>query len=66
MTTVKRIEREIRKLDRSSLATFRDWFRKYDSHLWDEQIERDTQAGKLEKLAKQAISAHRRGKTNEL
>ena len=66
MTTVRLLERKVRELDRSSLASFRNWFRKYDSHLWDEQIERDVRSGKLEKLAKEAISSHVRGKTKEL
>ena len=66
MTTVQILERKVRKLDRLSLASFRNWFRKFDSHLWDEQIETDARSGKLEKLAKQAISSHMRGKTKEL
>ena len=66
MTTVQILERKVRELDRLSLASFRNWFRKFDSHLWDEQIEIDVRSGKLEKLAKQAISSHIRGKTKEL
>ena len=66
MTTVQLLERKVRELDRSSLTAFRNWFRKYDSHLWDEQIDRDIHSGKLEKLAKQAISSHMRGNTKEL
>ena len=66
MTTVQLLERKVQKLDRSSLAAFRKWFRKYDSELWDEQIEKDARSGKLEKFAKQALAEHNRGKTKEL
>ena len=66
MTTVQLLERKVQELDRSNLAAFRKWFRKYDSELWDDQIEKDVRSGKLEKLAKQALSEHKRGKTKEL
>ena len=66
MTTVQLLERKVQKLDRSGLAAFRKWFRKYDSELWDDQIEKDVRSGKLEKFAKQALSEHKRGKTKEL
>ncbi|OGR89771.1 MAG: hypothetical protein A3A86_04655 [Elusimicrobia bacterium RIFCSPLOWO2_01_FULL_60_11] len=66
MTIVQLLERKVRKLDRPSLTAFRNWFRKYDSNLWDDQIEKDVRYGRLEKFAKEALSAHKRGKTKEL
>jgi len=60
------LEREIKKLDRPSLAVFRDWFRKFDSEAWDRQIEKDARAGKLSKLARVALSQHKAGKTKSL
>jgi len=63
---IQDIEKEVKKLDRTGLAAFRDWFRKFDSDAWDRQIERDARAGKLEKLAQQAVRAHQAGKTREL
>jgi hypothetical protein len=65
MTRVQVLEHEVKKLDRSSLAAFRNWFRRFDSTAWDRQIERDARAGKLGKLAKQALAAHGAGKTRE-
>ena len=41
MTRVQVVEHEVKKLDRTSLAAFRNWFRKYDAAAWDDQIERD-------------------------
>ena len=60
------LEREVKKLDRASLETFRNWFRHYDSDAWDLQILRDARAGKLGKLSHEALAAHECGKTREL
>ena len=65
-TKVKVLERQVKNLDRNGLAAFRDWFRKFDSDAWDRQIERDARTGRLERLAQQAISASKSGKTREL
>ena len=63
---IREIEKKVKDLDRTGLAVFRDWFRKFDSDAWDRQIERDSRAGKLEKLAQRALQAHKAGKTREL
>ena len=65
MTRVKKLEQEVEKLDRSELAAFRKWFQAYDSECWDREIEGDVRAGRLEKLAKEAIGAHKAGKSKE-
>ena len=61
MTKVEKIEQDIRKLNRDELLAFRRWFREYDSDEWDRQIEGDVRAGKLDKLAEEALAAHQRG-----
>jgi len=66
MSKVENIEREIQKLTPSELEAFRGWFREYDSDEWDRQIEEDVRAGKLDKLAEEALAAHRAGKSKEL
>lgn len=66
MTKIEKLEREVRKLNRAELAAFREWFREYDSNEWDRQIEEDVRAGKLEKLAQEALAAHKAGKSKEL
>ncbi len=66
MTKVQRLEREIEELTRDELAAFRKWFQKYDSAMWDEQIEQDARAGKLDKLAEKALADHKAGRTQEL
>ena len=66
MTKVEKIEQDIRKLNRKELLAFRKWFREYDSDEWDRQIEEDLRAGKLDKLAEEALAEHRAGKSKEI
>ncbi|MEK7656127.1 MAG: hypothetical protein AAB412_00075 [Elusimicrobiota bacterium] len=66
MTKVQLLEREVKKLDRSSLEAFRNWFQHFDSDAWDLQIQRDARSGKLGKLSREALAAHKSGKTREL
>ena len=66
MTRVAKLEKEIRQLNRDELAALRDWFRKYDSDEWDREIEKDVLAGRLDRLAEEAIAAHKAGRTKEI
>jgi hypothetical protein len=66
MTKLEKLEREVQRLSRAEMATFRAWFRKYDSDEWDQQVEEDIRTGKLESLAEEAVSAHRAGRTREI
>ncbi|HZP08737.1 hypothetical protein [Methyloceanibacter sp.] len=66
MTTVEDIEKAVTKLTPEQLARFRAWFEDYDARLFDEKIERDAKAGKLDKLADDAIRAHRKGLARDL
>ena len=66
MTKIEKIEQDVRKLKRNELPAFRRWFREFDSDEWDRQIEEDVLAGKLDKLAEEALAAHRAGKSKEL
>ena len=63
MSKVESLESEIAKLTPQELAAFREWFAKYDADAWDRQIESDIKAGKLDRLAAEAIAAHSRGQT---
>jgi hypothetical protein len=66
VTRVEKLEREIQKLSPGELAALRDWFRKYDSDEWDRQIEEDVRSGRLDRLAEDALAAHKAGRTKEL
>ncbi len=66
MTRIEKLEREIQKLSPEELANLRDWFREYDAEAWDRQIEEDVRGGRLDRLAEQALEAHKAGRTKEL
>ena len=66
MTEIKEIQQRIRRLSRSELTAFRDWFLNYDAEAWDRQIERDAAAGRLDELADEARAAHEAGRTKPL
>jgi len=66
MAKIQRLEREIEGLTREELAAFRQWFQAYDAARWDEQIEQDAAAGKLDKLAERALADHTAGRTKEI
>ena len=66
MARVEELENEVQRLNRDELSAFRDWFRKYYSDEWDSEIEEDILAGKLDRLAEEAIAAHKDGRTREL
>jgi hypothetical protein len=63
MNKLESLEHEVEKLSAEELAAFREWFATYDADAWDEQIERDVKAGRLDRLAAGALAAHERGET---
>ena len=66
MDKVERLEEQVQRLSADELAQFRAWFLEYDWAVWDQQVERDVQAGKLDGLADQALRDHAAGKTRPL
>ena len=54
--TVEDIENAITQLPQKQLRQFRGWYEEFDSDSWDEQIEKDVAAGKLDLLAEAAIA----------
>ena len=59
---VKEIENAIEKLPPAKIAELAKWFAEYHANLWDQQIERDLKAGRLDSLleeAKQDLEANR-------
>jgi hypothetical protein len=64
--TIHGIEQAVTELSPKELARFRQWFDEFDAQIWDEQIERDANSGKLDKLASKAITDFRVGKAKEL
>jgi hypothetical protein len=66
MTKVESIEREVEKLTPEELAAFRAWFLEHDWQAWDRELERDVAAGRLDRLAAEALGELERGETKEL
>lgn len=66
MSQVEEIEWAVSRLSAAELARFRQWFAAFDADAWDEQIERDAKAGKLDALAAEALAEYRAGKATEL
>ena len=59
MGIVKSIEDAVEALPRSELAEFRSWFAEFDAVAWDQQLESDAAAGKLDALAADALADYR-------
>jgi hypothetical protein len=66
MSKVTKIEQDVQALSPDELAQFRAWFLEYDWEVWDRQLERDVQAGRLDDLAEKALRDHAAGKTTSL
>ena len=66
MGHIKSIEKAIEALPPHELAEFRRWFAEFDAAAWDEQIDKNAAAGKLDALAADALADHRTGDPREL
>jgi hypothetical protein len=64
--TLQEIENSIAKMSPEELAEFRAWFLAFDGERFDKRIEADAAAGRLDKLANDAIREHRAGNTTDL
>jgi hypothetical protein len=66
MTTIEEIEKAVAELPQEQLDAFRAWFEQFDAERFDQKIERDIKAGKLDPLADEVLADHRIGRTREL
>ena len=64
--TIEDLEKAVATLPPDQLAKFRDWFEAFDAARFDEKIERDDKAGKLDRLAEQALTDYAQGRAREL
>jgi hypothetical protein len=64
--TIEDLEKAIAELPPDQLAKFRDWFEAFDAARFDEKIERDAKAGRLDGLAEQALADYAQGRAREL
>ena len=66
MSTLEDIEKALTELPPDQLAEFRAWFEAFDAARFDEKIERDAKAGRLDRLAEQALADFRTHRAREL
>jgi hypothetical protein len=63
MSTVEEVEAAIEKLPRDQFFRLLSWVRERYEDQWDRQIEEDVKAGRLDRLAGEALAEYRAGLT---
>jgi len=66
MNAVQDIQDAVRHLSPEELAEFRQWFAEFDASLWDKQFEIDVAAGRVDRLAEEALTELREGRCTDL
>jgi hypothetical protein len=66
MSELQEIERAVSQLSSTELLAFRNWFAEFEAEMWDRQLEEDVAAGRLNKLAEQALEHLRAGRCTDL
>lgn len=61
MSTLKEIEQAIDQLPRSQAFKLGEWLDRRLNDDWDKQFESDVTAGRLDKVAQEALEEHRSG-----
>ncbi|GIK56544.1 MAG: hypothetical protein BroJett015_22070 [Chloroflexota bacterium] len=63
---IEQLQIEIETLSAEDFARLRRWFADKDWEHWDQQLEQDITAGKLDFLLEEALAAKRQGTLREL
>jgi len=66
MSKIEYLEQTVSQLSPDEFARFRAWFLEFDARVWDEQIEADLKAGKLDKFIAEAQAEYREGNIRPL
>lgn len=66
MTTVEEIQVAIQSLSPKDVAYLRQWISELDWDNWDQEIEKDSQAGKLDFLIDEALAEKAQNQLREL
>lgn len=66
MIQVGILEQKIAELDDASFSKLRDWIIEFDQSRWDNKLEEDSNAGKLDFLINAALAEHEAGLTRDL
>jgi hypothetical protein len=66
VSSIQEIEKAVSSLSKEELKAFRAWFQEFDAEAWDRQFEADVKAGRLDKLADEALSDLDEGRCTDL
>lgn len=66
MSTLEQIETAILNLSTDEFKQLKQWFLELDYQQWEQQLEQDVAAGKLEELANEAIAEFESGHCQEI
>jgi len=66
MTKLEQIEKSIAELSAEDLAKLQAWLEEFREEMWDRQIKSDVKAGKLDKLAEEALADLKAGRCREI
>lgn len=66
MTKLEAIEKAVTELTDEERKKLRAYLDELEAQAWDDQIERDAKAGKLDKLAAQALADYKAGRVKEI
>lgn len=66
MNEIEQLERTVSNLSPQDLAQFRAWFFEFEERVWDQQIEADLKAGKLNTLIAEVRAEFEQGKARPL
>jgi hypothetical protein len=66
MTKLEDTEKAVSDLASEELARFRAWFDAFDGERFDQRIARDIAAGRLDRLAEDALSDLKAGRIRDL
>ena len=66
MSKLEKLEREVEELTPEERAAFREWFSAFDAAAWDEELERDANSGRLDRVAEDALVEYRAGRTRPI
>jgi hypothetical protein len=66
MVQITKIKKEIEQLPKQEYVNLRQWFAEKDWEAWDMQIEEDSNSGKLDFLAKEALQEKNNDKLKAL
>lgn len=66
MMKVEQLQREIEELPENEFLRLRRWFIEKDWERWDQQLESDAEAGKLDFLVAEGAAAKAQGKLSDL